>query len=573
MASKYQDRRIWMNTGAQAKLRNIALEEQTVARTNAIYRRAAKDIEKEVTEIYLKLGALSEANRWEFKGLRHPATRNDINKLAAAVDKAGLTEYLPEKIQNRMTYLQVKQGNIWLKLNEAGATSQRLTKDGIMRTMQTSSSLWKKAAGAGAESFIGFDRNVCGYMMGMNWADGNFSSRLWNTTQETWEKVREELAVALANGQPLEKTKQKLRELLIQGHNPAAKGSGGINYDVERIIRTEYAKASTQADMVRWREMGVDKVQWHASFEKNTCEHCAERDGRVYDIHKIMDEPPLHPNCRCYFAAYDKVAAEYPDTTYYKNAQGEYEEIMWAPYNNVIDEKGQLRNKALPVSDYFWNSSPWTVYKPPKTNLEFQGEIDDQVVDIVERTYQSVADQYPEFAERMSDWYKDTVTIHRGGSIVDGNSLDKVGGLADLEHHQVTITYPDGRKGGNILSQMAAEARTQYKKHFWSTDKDNHAIIHEFGHVLSDQLKSRGIKVEDIIKEATGTKNMRRAKQIMKSEISNYAGKNANEAFAETFAKMMSQDPTQLDAITGRFADALKSALALPKRTTKISIK
>lgn len=572
MASKYQDRRKWMLTGAQAKLRNLALEEQTVARTNAIYRRAAKDIEKEVSEIYLKLGALSEANRWEFKGLRHPATRKDINKLAAAVDKAGLTEYLPEKIQNRMTYLQVKQGNIWLKLNEAGATSQRLTKDGIMRTMQTSSSLWKKAAGAGAESFIGFDRNVCGYMMGMNWADGNFSSRLWHTTQATWEQVREELAVALANGQPIEKTKQRLRELLIRGHNPKAQGSGGINYDVERIIRTEYAKASTQADIVRWREMGVTKVQWHASFEKNTCEHCAALDGKVYNLN-TAEQPPLHPNCRCYLTAYDEVAAEYPDTTYYKNEQGEYEEIMWAPYRDVIDEDGQLKDSAVRARDYFWNQSPWTVYAPPKTKLEFEGDLNAEVEDIVSRTYQGIADQYPELTERMDGWYDNTVTLHKGNEVMVENQVERIGGMVDKANHKIVITYPDKKKGGNVLSQMAEQAKEQFAKGNWSTDKDNHSIMHELAHMLSEQLKSRGVKVEDIIKEATGTKSMAAARAVLRKKVSKQAAKNANEAFAELGAKTWAQDPTLLDAITGRFSNSVTKALALPKRTTKIKVK
>ena len=572
MASKYQDRRIWMNTGAQAKLKNLALEEKTVERTHAIYRQAAKDIEKEVSEIYLQLGAQSDSGRWEFKGLRHPATRKDITALISAVEKAGLMDFVPEKLSNRMSVLQVKQANIWLKLNEAGKSAHTATKENLLRTMQNSAALWKKAAGAGAESFIGFDRNVCGYMMGMNWADGNFSSRLWNTTQETWEKVRDELGRALANGQPMETTKKRIKQMLTEAHNPNAKGSGGIDYDVERIVRTENAKASTQADMVRWREMGVTKLQWHASFEKNTCEHCADRDGRIYDIKRIMDEPPLHPNCRCYFAAYDETNAQFPDTTYYKDEQGDYEEIQWAPYRSVIDEKGQLRSKALPVSDYFWNTSPWTIYRPEKTNLEYEGEIDDMVVDAVERTYTELTDEFPELAERVDSWYDNRITLHRGDSVINGNKLEKIGGLADIEKHQITITYPDGRKGGNMLSQMAEQAQAQYDKHFWSTPKANHTIKHELAHVLSDELKSRGVSTDDIIKYATGTKNARKALKIMKEEISDYADKNMNEAFSETYARAYSQDPTLQNDITARFSDGLRTALNKPKRVTKISV-
>lgn len=571
MASKYQDRRIWMNTGAAAKLKNIALEDATVRRTKRIYRQAAKDIEAQVSEIYSQFGTLAKNNRWEFAGLNTPATRKSVSSLISAIDKAGLTDYVPETLRNRMSVLQVKEMNIWLKLQEAGKESHTATKNAILKSMQNSGRIWQDALNAGAGGFVGFDRNICGYMMGMNWEDGNFSTRLWNITRDTWEKVREELTVALANGQQPETTKKHIRQLLVEGHNPQARGSGGINYDVERIIRTETAKASTEADIVRWREAGVTKVQWNASFEKNTCEHCADRDGMVYEINKIMDQPPLHPNCRCYFTAYDEVAAEYPDTTYYKDEQGRYTEIPWAPYHSVIDEKGQLRSQIIPVSDYFWTTSPWTQYTPPNTKLTFDGEINESVADLVNRTYQSIADQFPDFAEAMEETYGNNVTLHRGKSAVVGGKLAKFEGFADAKHGQITINYPDGRKGPNVLSQMAEYAKYQNKKKNWSTGKDNHSIVHEFGHVLNKALNNRWVKAGDIVRYATNTTDTKSALAKVRSRISKYGSKNEVEAFAEIFAKMVSQDPNEMDVITARFASALADSLKLTKRR-KISI-
>ena len=66
MASKYDSRRIWMNTGASAKLKTLALEEKTVRRTRQIYLQAQKDIEAQVAQIYSQIGTLSKANCWEF---------------------------------------------------------------------------------------------------------------------------------------------------------------------------------------------------------------------------------------------------------------------------------------------------------------------------------------------------------------------------------------------------------------------------------------------------------------------------------------------------------------------------
>lgn len=568
MASKYTSRRIWMNTGAAAKRKNIALEDRTVRRTQKIYQQATKDIEAQVEQIYRQFGTLAANNRWEFKGINNPATRKDIGALIKAIDAAGLTDYVPIKLRNRMSVLEVKQMNAWLRIHQAGQQSHAATKEAILKTMQNSGETWAAALKAGADAFVGFDRNICGYMMGMNWEDGNFSSRLWHAGEETWEQVRDELTRALANGQQPQTTRKRIRQLLEEHHNPDAKGSGGIAYDVERIIRTETAKASTQADLVRWREAGVTKVQWHATFEKNTCEHCADRDGRVYELKEAMlDEPPLHPNCRCYFAAFDETAAEFPDTTYYKDEDGEYQEIQWAPYRSVINEKGQLRNSPLKVSDYFWKASPWTTYTAPKTGITYKGEIDEQVMDMTERTIKSLTDQFPEIGEALERDFKNEITMHRGNSIIEGNKLTTVGGLTDPEFKQLTVAYIDRAVGGNPLTQMAKQAREQFKGKHWSTPKDNHTILHELAHVLENDLRTRrGVDIEEFMQRVTGAKNWKQAKSMLAGDISEYASKNASEGFAETFVRAISQDPNLQNSMTARFMDELAAARKLPRK-------
>lgn len=345
---------------------------------------------------------------------------------------------------------------------------------------------------------------------------------------------------------------------------------------MERIIRTETAKASTDADMARWKDAGVTKIQWNAVLEKNTCSHCADRDGRVYllkDIYKL-DTVPLHPNCRCFFTAYDETAAKYPDTTYYKNEDGEYEEVQWAPYRALIDDAGKLRTSPLQVADYFWKLSPWTTYKPPKTNITFKGELDDQVVDLAQRTIKAVTDQYPEIADRLESTFGNEVTIHRNNSIFIGHRIEKgTPGLTDEAFKQLTFAYPDRATGGNPLTQLAKQATEQYKKGFWSTPKDNHTIMHELGHVLEIDLKrTRGIDPETLILQATGTRTWKRAKAVLESNISRYAAEDPGEAFAEIFARMASQDPSLQTQITARFADALENARKLPVKRTKIAI-
>lgn len=559
--SKYDDRRIWMNTGVEAKLRNLANEEATLKRTHKIYQQASRDIERQVQSIYDELGVLDKANHWNFKGLNNPATKKSITELRKAVEAAGLADYLPEPLRNRMSVIEVKQLSNWLTLQKAGQDSHALTKDALLKTMQNQGKVWQSALEAGAASFVGFDRNICGYMMGANWEGGNFSSRLWNATNETWEKVRDELTRALANGQQPGTTKKHIRQLLKEAHNPGARGSGGLDYDVERIIRTENAKAATEADIVRWRESGVDKVQWLAVLEAHTCGACQERDGRVYELKKILDRPPLHPNCRCTLVPYDELIGNDDDTREYKNADGEYTTVQFAPYQALMTPGGALRSTALKVTDYFWQVSPWMTYTPPKTNISYTGEVDTEVADLIDRTIKAVTDQYPVIGDELAERYDNTITLHRGSTVFNGRKLDGVGGITDHTNGQLTITYPTGMRK-KVLTELAELADKEKAQGFWSTGAANHAIIHELGHVYADYLKSYGISIDNIVIKAAGKRtSLPNALKELKVGVSRYAGENADEAFAELFARLASQDLKYYDKTVADFQKAILSEL------------
>lgn len=576
--SKYTDRRIYMQTAAQAKIDNLKLTAATVKRTNAIYQQASRDIERQVEAVYKQFGVLDKANHWNFTGLNNPATKKDAAALIKAIEKAGLTDYVPENLTKRLSVIQAKQLSNWLTIQRAGQDSHALTKNALLKNVQNTGKVWKSAKKAGAMSFVGFDRNIVGYMVGMNWDNGNFSTRLWNASNATWEKVRDELALSLANGQPLETTKKHMRQLLAQGHNPYAKGSGGLNYDVERIIRTEMAKAATNADVVRWNEMGVSKVQWNASFEAHTCDDCGERDGRVYELDKLRDTIPLHPNCRCYFTPYDEVAEQVADqrTAEYKDENGDYQRIAWAPLNSLMEriKNGYaLRLDPLNVSDYFFSVSPWSQYTAPQTGLDYIGEQNDSFVDLAERTIQDAINQYQDIETYLKRYYDGKVNLHRGLSTVTGNKTKMVGGYVDISHKDFVLTYPVGMGGKNVLKELQEIVNNNYSLGFWSSNSIQHTINHELGHVLEDRFGKNTATIRNIVKSATGTTSMAQAKKVLESKISKYAATNADEAFAELFARSMAQDTKLNNEIVARFQVALNKELKKKTPPAKITIK
>lgn len=582
--TKREDRRVWMVTATEAKLSELKREQATADRTAKIYREANKSIQNRVQRLYDELATIDEENgTYHFSGLNTPATTRSAKALRQKIESAGLTEYVPERLQRRLSVYEVLELDNWYTMTKAGQEAHSTLKTALAQQIQDHGEIWRNAYKAGGAAFVGFDRNQVGYMLGENWYGGNFSSRLWDETQARWSEVQEEIAKAIASGQDPQVTRRKLAQILVGAHRKGVKGSGGLEYDVERIIRTEMARAATRADLIKWQDDGFTEVQWNAVLEKNTCDHCAERDGRVYKLSQAHDLIPLHPNCRCTFTPYDRLAEEAREdqerVRQYKDEDGEYQEITWAPME-AIATRGKdgwtLAGAAAKVGSYFYTASPWTKYEPAKTGLQFIGEENAGYTELAERTIQDLINQYPEIGYELKNTYDNTIYEHRGMSATIGNGVDMIGGVVFSDGGKnkvgVALAYPSTLTGTAkaIREKMAQVASDQFQQGKWSTDKVQHTIIHEMGHVLENYIRKRAERkpgetakeagdraIREILETATGTKTEKDALKAIKDGISSYGGKNLSEAFAETFARSVAQDTNLNSKTVAQFVSKL----------------
>ena len=77
----------------------------------------------------------------------------------------------------------------------------------------------------------------------------------------------------------------------------------------ESIARTEVARLSNQGLIDLYKDNGIEKVRWAASWSERTCEGCRDQlDGQIREIGQSFDStflsfngtmPPAHPNCNC----------------------------------------------------------------------------------------------------------------------------------------------------------------------------------------------------------------------------------------------------------------------------------
>lgn len=115
-----------------------------------------------------------------------------------------------------------------------------------------------------------------------------FSERIWDNTNKLANRIHSDVVNCVQTGQrPAEIARQIKKDF------------GSTAYQSQRLVNTELARVVSAAQMDVYRESGVvQKVMWSATLEENTCDECAELDGKYFDLN---DAPsvPVHPCCRC----------------------------------------------------------------------------------------------------------------------------------------------------------------------------------------------------------------------------------------------------------------------------------
>lgn len=174
----------------------------------------------------------------------------------------------------------------------------------------------------------------------------NASTRLSRHSRETVEKIKDVVASGLIRGESYTKTARELR-----------RQTGLLQYQAERIVRTESQQASDEARRAGYKRAGVFYVQRIATQDERICEYCAERAGQVFEIDKAPSV--IHPNDRCYNLPWKPEWAE----------EGLIDEEWWAEHDSKVrdklDAQGKKPNRGVaPLERMANNERPNAVWSP-----------------------------------------------------------------------------------------------------------------------------------------------------------------------------------------------------------------
>ena len=256
-----------------AERRRVAVTKRNKARIRALYRAAAKDIQKEIDYLNsLPILNVSGKMRAGYLGAlqkRIDAALKNVDKNLDKIIRDGMVYTADGAVKDVQKFL----GSVGMKVT--GAFS-RVPQDAVA----------KVASGQLYQS------------------DWTLSKAIWGNSK----KIHKDIDKIIAQGIAQNKSAYDIAKDLEKYVNPAKQkpwdwgkvypGTNKvIDYNAQRLARTMVTHAYQQSLIdVSKNNPYLIGLKWEASNSDRTCELCNERDGKIYPV----DDVPLdHPNGMC----------------------------------------------------------------------------------------------------------------------------------------------------------------------------------------------------------------------------------------------------------------------------------
>lgn len=144
---------------------------------------------------------------------------------------------------------------------------------------------------------VAIDKKAVQVILTMPWSGANYSSRIWKREYMMVKRIKEKVVQNILIGTNLDKLSKELADDLKLDSDK----------NVRRLLHTETAYVKGQADLLLYKELGIDEYEILATLDKRTSSICRKMDGKHYPLKEAVDGetyPPFHPNCRTTTIAY-----------------------------------------------------------------------------------------------------------------------------------------------------------------------------------------------------------------------------------------------------------------------------
>lgn len=361
----------------QQRLNNIdSIVDEHINSLESLIVKSADNLDKEIFKLYVKYGDdnnmsyqstldyLTDDDRKEFqKDLKYyiDSYKNKENALVYRSELQALsTRARVKRLEKLKAALLVEAG----RLHEYLMTD---TKD-MLSSIYEESYLYKMYSIDQAGFGVRFDLPPVGIineLLNYPWSGKNYSSKVWDKTNNFTEKVGEVMTQGLVQGKPIDSIVKDMRNSIV-----GKKGKGGRIYDYKRLVRTEAAFIAEQATIRSYNDANVEKYEYLATLDLRTSVICQRLDGKkflVKDAKTMVNYPPMHAFCRSTTIPViewdgeeekpeERIARD-PITgkNYYTKdtSYDDWKDSVYSKYGKEVDiEQAKIKNKSNDILQY-----------------------------------------------------------------------------------------------------------------------------------------------------------------------------------------------------------------------------
>lgn len=266
-----------------------------------VYHSALRKINSDINEVYRKYSEKTGLDVSELSQILTGSERKDflVNIQKRMFELGFQVEdiYQPNYI-SRITRLEALKERIYWELVNVNVEEERILnrsfKDVIVQSYdEIMEDYLGERYPRGA--FTSVNRGVVDELLRERWSGRNYSERIWgDPASDTWRRLARDIpdmvGSSLIMGRSYSRTAQEVRESF-----------GVEEYQALRLVRTESAYFSGQAELEAMRDLGIKEYEYYAIMDRRTSTICRDLDGEVFlyeEAEAGKNYPPMHPNCR-----------------------------------------------------------------------------------------------------------------------------------------------------------------------------------------------------------------------------------------------------------------------------------
>lgn len=448
----------------QAKDMYVAMESaEDAAREIAdIYAKASRELNYQITKIYERyrdkyhlkdeeaeklLNVIKDATdinelKWGLQDLKGAEAKELLKEIESPAYRARIErlQNLQQEIDRKMrdVYQQEKQVHTTHYVNQYNNAYYREIYD-----------LKKRTGMDFSYSYV--DEKELNRILSADWSGQNYSKRIWGNTQGLARELKEQMALAYLTG----KAESDIARELTKKYATAAANA-------RRLVRTESAYMSGQAQAAADRDAGIDKYRILATLDLRTSDICRSMDGREFDYKDMQvgeNYPPFHPYCRTTVISVlddqdlSKLArrSRDPVTREVKKFPANMNYKQWYAQNVANSPKAQAAEKA--VKNWSADTKQYEAYK----KLIEKKHIGKTLADFQEMKYAK-----PEFYDMLKTDYRrrNTLRLHPEKALPEMETTN-------LPEMKFTKYLFGGENPDGLAKGAAFESRLGYNVDNW----------------------------------------------------------------------------------------------------------